>query len=384
MPASLQTSARSRIIAAAAVLVPLLTSCASPGPPRPPSLHLPGVVTDLTAQRTGNQVVLHWTTPARTTDNLKVPEPLTAEICRDPGLAPASATGNPPCTVVLHIAVKPGPSVAADTLPATLTADPVFPLAYRVRILNPEGRFADASMPAVAAAGSAPPPLAALRVTGTRNGALIEWTALASPSVVELQRSLTITGTPKPRPKKSDLQLSPEEPANVLLRSSDGASSAVDAGGSLDRTAKRGQLYTYRAQRIRTATVNGKTLELRGELSPPVALNFVDTFPPATPTGLASVPSGSNGKAAIDLSWQPVAESDLAGYNVYRRAAPGNSAASGAFERLNTALILGPAFSDSAVTPGIGYTYRVTAVTAAGNESSPSAVVTETAQTPNP
>ncbi|MBS1820821.1 MAG: fibronectin type III domain-containing protein [Acidobacteria bacterium] len=378
MPAALQTSAVFRAIACAATTaLPLLTSCASPGPPRPPSLHLPAVVADLTAQRVGNRVILRWTTPARTTDNLKVPEPLTAQICRDPGLASALPSGDPPCTVVLHAAVKPGPSEAADPLPATLTADPVAALAYRVRILNPEGRFADASKPAIAPAGAAPPPMAAFHATGTRDGALLQWTALASPSVVELQRTLIVTATPQPRPKKSSLQLEPEEAATVLLRSAD-VNAATDPGGTLDRTAKRGGRYTYRAQRVRTVTVAGKTLELRGELSQPVELDFADTFAPATPTGLASVPSGSNDKAAIDLSWQPVTESNLAGYNVYRRTA------SGAFERLNVTPVLGPAFSDSTVTPGTGYTYRVTAVTTAGNEGAPSTEVTETAQAPNP
>ena len=381
MPPSPHALTRSRAIAIAAAfaLVPLITSCASPGPPRPPSLHLPAVVTDLTAQRVGDEVLLHWTTPSRTTDNLKVPEPLTAEICRDSNLAPSSATGKPVCTVVLHVAVKPGISSAADPLPATLTTDPVFPLAYRVRILNPEGRYADASKPAIAPAGAAPPPVAALHVTGTRNGALLQWNALSSPSVVELQRSLAVTGTPKPQPKKSSLQLSPEDPATALLRSSDiDKAPATDPGGTLDRSARRGERYTYRAQRLRTVNVDGKALELRSDLSQPVTLNFVDTFPPATPTGLASVPSGSNNKAAIDLSWQPVTDTDLAGYNIYRHTA------SGSFERLNSTPVLGPAFSDSTVTPGTSYTYRVTAVTAAGNESTPSAEVTETAQTPTP
>jgi hypothetical protein len=377
-PLSRLSIRRAITIAAATALVSLLASCASPGPPRPPSLHLPAIVTDLTAQRVGNEVLLHWTTPDRTTDNLKVPEPLTAEICRDSNLAPTSATGKPTCTVVLHVAVKPGPSDAADPLSATLTTDPVFPLAYRVRILNPEGRFADASKPTIAPAGAAPPPVGALHVTGTRNGALLQWNALPSPSVVELQRSLTVTGTPQPRPKKSSLQLAPEEPTDVKLRSSDvNQASTSDPGGTLDHTAKRGERYTYRAQRLRVVTVDGKALELRGDLSQPVTLNFVDAFPPAPPTGLASVPSISNGKLAIDLSWQPVTDTDLAGYNIYRRIA------SGSFERLNTAPVLGPAFSDSTVTPDISYTYRVTAVTAAGNESAPSTEVTEIAQEPN-
>src|SRR5579863_10782647 len=44
-----------------------LAGCASPGPPLPPSLKLPEVVSSgLTATRVGDEVRLHWTTPART------------------------------------------------------------------------------------------------------------------------------------------------------------------------------------------------------------------------------------------------------------------------------------------------------------------------------
>src|SRR5665213_690657 len=78
----------------AALAAAFLSGCASPGPARPPSLHLPRLVTDLSATRTGDSVALHWTTPEKTTDGLKVPLALTAEICRQLA-APSS-----PCTPV--------------------------------------------------------------------------------------------------------------------------------------------------------------------------------------------------------------------------------------------------------------------------------------------
>src|SRR5215471_8760286 len=63
-------------------LASLAIGCASPGPPRPPSLKLPEAVTDLSAQRVGNQVLLQWTTPAKSTDNLAIKETLSARVCR--------------------------------------------------------------------------------------------------------------------------------------------------------------------------------------------------------------------------------------------------------------------------------------------------------------
>ena len=208
---------------------------------------------------------------------------------------------------------------------------------------------------------------------------MIEWQALASPAIVELRRTIIVTGQPKPE-KKSGTFSSSSEPTDVELRTANPKTtpSAADPGGTVDRGAHRGESYTYRAQRLRTVSIRGLTLKLRSELSSPVTLKLTDTFPPLTPTGLASVPSASDGKAAIDLSWEPLADSDLAGYNVYRRST------SGSFEKLTATPLLGPAFSDATVIPGTSYTYRVTAVDGTGNESPPSAEVTETARTPTP
>ena len=52
----------------------LLTGCASPGTPRPPSLHLPRPVRNLQAMREGNRVLLQWTTPTDTTTPSHGPE----------------------------------------------------------------------------------------------------------------------------------------------------------------------------------------------------------------------------------------------------------------------------------------------------------------------
>ena len=351
----------------------ILTACASPGPPRPPSLHLADIPTDLTAQRIGDRVLLHWTTPTHTTDGLNVPSPLTAEICREanPTAAPTKQPSATACPVVLRLAVTPGASTGADPLPATLTSDPAAALAYRVRILNPEGRSAGLSKPALAAAGATPPPVAFLHATPSRDGITLEWQPLSSPSVVELDRALVSASVPKTQPKKSTPLSAPAEPTEVHLRTGDQTHSA-DPGGTVDRTALRGQSYTYSAQRLRTVIINGHSLELRSDLSSPITVNLSDTFPPLTPTGLASVP----GPASIDLSWQPDTDSDLAGYHVYRRTA------SGTFQRLTDIPVLGPAFSDAAAAPGTAYTYRVTAIDNNGNESAPSAEINDTAPTP--
>jgi hypothetical protein len=147
----------------------------------------------------------------------------------------------------------------------------------------------------------------------------------------------------------------------------------------LDNNIRFGQIYEYRAQRVARVTLDGKTLELPGELSAPVRVEAQDIFPPAVPTGLAAVATtGENGgETAIDLSWQPVTDPDLAGYAVYRRE--GDSA----WQRISSAEpLVPPAFHDNQVQPGHSYRFTVTAIGQNGHESSRS---TETEESvPNP
>src|SRR6185312_845422 len=140
------------LAATAALWVSLTIGCASPGLPRPPSLHLPEPVNNLTAERIGGAVELRWTTPLRTTDGLAVTGPLTAELCRS---EPSPASAATRCAVVQRIAVVPGASHATDVLPPRLDRDPAALLAYRVQIFNGHGHSAGLSPEAFAASGAA-------------------------------------------------------------------------------------------------------------------------------------------------------------------------------------------------------------------------------------
>jgi fibronectin type 3 domain-containing protein len=120
-------------------------------------------------------------------------------------------------------------------------------------------------------------------------------------------------------------------------------------------------------------------LELASEFSAPVRVEAKDIFPPETPTGLAAVATaGEDGAApAIDLSWQPVTDADLAGYAVYRREGEA------AWQRISTSEPLAPpAFHDTQVQSGHSYRYAVSAIDQGGHESARSAEAVETV--PNP
>jgi hypothetical protein len=441
----------------ATLLLSFAFGCASPGPPRPPSLKLPELVTDLTAQRVGNQVLLQWTTPTKTTDNLAIKGALTARICRTPVSAQTTqppTTQNPtptnqqatktlqpatPCPGVLTVPIHTGASTAADTLPPSLTSDPVTLLDYRVEINNSNGRTAGPSNPAYAVAGSAPPPVAALRATAIETGVMLEWTppTPATPTYVELDRvDLTLAATRQLQAQTKSgppqpLQTTGKETPEVHLRAKatqptttdqkpttgtrqtttnqpptsapESSGTTPEPSGTIDQTAHFGDLYRYTAQRVRSITLGGHSLDLRSVISAPITIPLRDTFPPATPTGLYAVPGQTTATTtnqqpapnqqtptnnqqlttnnlAIDLSWQPNSEPDLAGYIVYRHQLPAPN--STAPTRLTPTPLPGPAYRDITAIPGQTYAYSVTAIDTSGNESKPSPEVQETLPQP--
>ncbi len=348
--------------------------CASPGVPLPPSLMLPAVATDLSVMRVGDEVKLRWTTPAKTTDRMRITGPVTAEICRDAGAA-LPAVG---CTVVSKLTVRPGASEGSDVLPSAVVTGPPQLLAYRVQLRNAAGKTAGPSNAAYAASGAAPDPIAALRGKATKAGALLEWTAESETSMgVELEKVVV-----KPPPATAKIEGNgnknlfggaPTEPVDSLLRVGIGIG---DPGGTLDRTVKMGESYRYTAARVRTLTLSGKTVEVKGVPSAGVTVVMLDVFPPEVPAGLVASPGfagdGTDRKPAIDLNWEPVLEAGVAGYRVYRRERDGD------WKRVSEGLVAVPAYRDATVVSGNPYSYRVTAVDAAGNESGPSGVVVET------
>jgi lysophospholipase L1-like esterase/fibronectin type 3 domain-containing protein len=93
-----------------------------------------------------------------------------------------------------------------------------------------------------------------------------------------------------------------------------------------------------------------------------------DTIPPTSPAGLRA--SSAKGKA--NLSWDVSTDaggSGLAGYTIWRST----SGALGPFVAIRT--IAGTSYSDTGVTRGVTYWYRVTAADGAGNQSEPSNTV---------
>jgi len=372
----------SRIAFAIAGLAGLMAwcgGCAAPGPPLAPTLNLPQVqkIYPLSAVRVGGEVRLHWTTPEQTTDKLPVKGQMTAVICRAPG----SAMPAGPCVPVQRIAVAPGATDAVDVLPEILQQGPRELLQYRIELMNAAGRTAGPSAPVYAAAGAAPAAVAGF--AGVMNGAGVElhWIPQQSEGVVELQRVVEPIDAAKAARKGDIVALRPEGVSGAMGQGDvvEGAPMAADQGGVIDRTVVVGRTYRYTAQRVLSVELNGHPVRLQSEPSPTLTFAVRDAFPPVPPEGLVAVPGfgvGQAGQPAIDLSWEPVLDQNVktkvAGYKVYRREDSG-----GEWRLLGS--VTATAYRDGTVVAGRRYTYRVTAVSTAGNESVPSGEAGETA-----
>lgn len=94
---------------------------------------------------------------------------------------------------------------------------------------------------------------------------------------------------------------------------------------------------------------------------------MVDDTPPPTPTGLTA----TAGDGQVTLNWNAVSATDLNGYNVYRNGSKVNISPLSA----TSSLVVG-------LTNGVEYSFQVTAVDMAGNESPKSPAVTATPQAP--
>ncbi|MGD0902327.1 MAG: fibronectin type III domain-containing protein [Terracidiphilus sp.] len=364
---------RAALLVAAAIGL-LLSGCGTPGAPMPPSLNLPDPVTNLSASRAGNQVSLAWTMPKRNTDKLFLKGNLPVRLCRKENegtCAPLAAS----------LLLTPGaPGAFTETLPPALTSGAPRPLTYFVELPNRQGRSAGLSNAAIVLAGEAPAPVANLTAEVRKDGVVLRWTPDSptapqfSPAAVRLRRTL-LTPQPEARPNSQQGILAPPpEPVERTLLVYSGV-----AGLALDKEIHFGETYEYRAQRVARITVGSQTLELAGPLSASVRVEALDVFPPAVPAGLAAVATAASAgsEAAIDLSWQPDTEPDLAGYIVYRREG------SETWQRISPAQpLVGPAFHDVHVQPGRTYRYAVTAIDQGGRESARSAEAEETA--PNP
>jgi hypothetical protein len=260
---------------------------------------------------------------------------------------------------------KPAEYVAQ--LPADLTSGPPHVVSFFVELRNHAGKTAGPSNPVWIATGSAPSAVMGLSVTTQAGGPVLHWQAAAPGPGLVLRIHRTLITQPHAAKPSESAGVPP--PAEQTLEVDLGTG---DPGQAIDRDAALDHVYRYTAERVLRIDLDHHALETAGVPSQPFPVDAKDIFPPAVPAGLAVVADEQN--HALDLSWTPDTDPDLAGYVVYRRDVTAGTEA----ERISgKGLVVPPSFGDKVVVSGHRYAYTVSAVDQDGNESARSGEVEE-------
>jgi hypothetical protein len=384
------------VVAFACALLYVLSGCASPAEPIERKPPVPQPVTDLAVEQVGDTVALTFTVPTEALDHRSLDQPLTVEIFRD--FAPASAAP----TALGTAKVAPAASPAAAplvTIPSAVASTYVTQGRFRyihiwkaedfsqqrdsialyvVRTRASQKKESAPSNIATLRMYLLPDPIDDLQTEVTHSGIQLNWIPPAK----------TLVGPSPPialyRIYRAESQAAATQGSNAhaavaqTIAPSAGASliriAETQSPNYLDARIQFGNTYTYSVRSV--VQIEGHDLESSD--SNRITVLARDTFPPAAPQGLLVifVPTQTAEPAHLELSWEISAETDLAGYNVYRSEQVGVQGAP-----LNTQLLPTPAFQDMNAMPGHTYFYRVTAVDRSDNESPAGAEVSGTVPT---
>lgn len=297
----------------------------------PPAVH------DLAAVERGDKLVITFSTPARTTDNVGIRR--FSEIDLRAGQYPTPFNFN----------------TWADTatryeLPLPAAADPDDLRSIPVTKLLPVDGFAGQRI------------AIAVRTAVKKHDHFSSWSNVVRIEVIPpLQPPLI-----KAEPSGDGMRITwqdgaPDVQHRILRRGANDKASVVlgttDKPEYVDATALYDVGYVYTV-----VAVKGDAESLPSEPATVTAAENIDKFAPKVPVGLAALAT----PATIELSWERGTEPDLKGYYVYR------SVNGGAWERQGDLIVL-PAYSDAHVEHGKTYRYEVSSVDQKGNESAKSA-----------
>ena len=353
---SVRTGAWGRSLTVAALIfASLWVGCGVPGPPLPPLLEIPEPVQDLSAAQVGSRIHLVWSPPRLTTEGTRVQRLERLEVHAvflEGGTSLESFPEQARLVATLQ-AASPQPEQMVYELP--LGEDRIGRTAFfAVKARNDKGRDGGFSNIASIQIVDLPGPPAQLEATLAEEAVRLRWRAAA--------RSVFGGVVPSPDGYKifrSDADSPEGVPEGMKEIGSTDAPQFEDTSFEFGRTYR----YFVRAFRRTEKSVAASPP------SEPVEVRAQDRFPPAVPQNLRALAV----PGAIEMSWSPNPEADLAGYNVHRSEG-------GPLQKLNRDLLSIPLFRDRAVTPGTHYRYQVRAVDQNGNESPPSEEVSVIAE----
>lgn len=352
---------------AALIALAAALACGKRGDPLPPLARTPQPVKELAVAQRGPELEIRYVAPRTTTGGVRLElhsvEILTARAEGDfaktalvdvrkvaPGEAVFLTRPLPPpgtrlrvaaravsggdrsaLTSILTLLVQPPPAAPAD-LTARLTPEAVV-LAWTGTIPSPP----PAPPPAPAASPAASPAAPAIAPART-----------ALPAKPAPATAAAKAPTPGFRIFRRDPIASYEAPMNPA---------PITTNAFEDRTGGTGPRWCYV---VRAAASVDPVAE--SAASNEVCVDIKDVAPPAAPAGVATLA----GADAVELTWSPSAEPDLAGYRVYRAPEGGPPARLAELPSDQTT------WRDASPVRGGLFLYTVTAFDQSGNESAPS------------
>ena len=175
-------------------------------------------------------------------------------------------------------------------------------------------------------------------------------------------------------------------PASIAVGSVvDGASGTASGtltaqGGAVTVTAAatNNSAFTVSGLTLPTTIASGNSASFTVTFSPltpgaeTATLTFTSNAQDATTTATLTGTGAAASTHTVSLSWDASSSPNILGYNVYRAA---YATSCGSFSKINTALVTGMLYTDSAVVNGKSYCYASTAVNTSNEESAYSDIV---------
>lgn len=307
------------------VAAAMLTGCGYTGDPLPPALMIPEMVTDLRGYQRGGEILLEFTIPQKTTEELLLKAPPAVELRAGPNV-PGSFNMDAWLSGSQRLS-EPEIRDGAARLTVPVREWIGKEIVFAVRTTGPKGKTSAWSNLLALRVIRPPQPPVNLRAEGTAEGVLLTWEGEGSRWRVF---------------RKSQDVIAPL--------------GEVEERRWLDREAQFGQRYEYSVEQM---VITG-TAPAVSELSRTAQIEYADTFPPSPPAGLRAVA----GTGAVELNWDRNTEPDLRAYQVWR--AEGGAP----LEKLGEPGA-SSSFTDSTAVSGRRYRYAVSAIDEKGNESRP-------------
>ncbi|MEM1247600.1 MAG: lipoprotein [Acidobacteriota bacterium] len=330
------------LLTLAALLLVSLAACGRKGDPLPPLRYIPIATSDFDVRQQGSELILGLSYPQTTTSGQVLPGLQSLEIYQlETG---AGASEVPPQAFqsgaelwVRIEGVELEGAIVGDQIRTRLPVEELLDgdsggSAFAVRtVSSTEETSAFSNIVQVDLAGALEPPRN-VEVDGTAEGVRLAWTYEGESEGFNVYR-----------------RLASERTYGAAL-----ATAAPDASSYLDATARTGQRYIYAVR-----TVRSQDPLVESGASAESELDYIDRFPPEAPQRLIGL--GESGQ--IRLVWEASESPDVSSYRVYRRDPTGTD------ERLVIEGLRSTEFVDEGLTPGLAYSYEVSAVDGAGNES---------------